>query len=525
MKVAYLGPAGTFTEDALRRSGAERRDRAAADADRPRRDPRGRAGRGRARARAVRELDRGLGAQHPRHPRLRRRGGDDRRRARLPRPGPPDRPRAGSSSAEIEAVLSHPQPLAQCARFLRETLPGVERRSVSSTAAAVRMVSESERPWAAIGALLGGRALRLRDPARGDRGRGRQRHPLRLDRPGRDRGRAATGAWKTSLVFSELGEDHPGALVDALQEFSSREVNLSRIESRPLRQGLGRYMFFCDLEGGEGEAAVAEAIAALRDQGRLGADPRLLSRRLSREFTSPSQGVRRIRERYGAGPGLNATYEPINVCTLETRRRAPAEGKGRAARAARGRDPLRAHDDGPPRRDPPGQLRPHPARGPPPQDHPPRRARPRRLDLPVLRLAQVRASPSTTSSPAAAAASRSGRTSSPPAPPATAARATASPARSRCTPQAPEGARADGLHPGCVARRSRPPGSSTYPQLPRTARCRGRVSPVRTSDELMSSVTLSIRPFGGHPFPPSGVLGGRAERDAARESPRYPWAR
>ena len=47
----------------------------------------------------------------------------------------------------IEAVLSHPQPLAQCARFLRESLPGVERRSVSSTAAVVRMVSESERPW------------------------------------------------------------------------------------------------------------------------------------------------------------------------------------------------------------------------------------------------------------------------------------------------------------------------------------------------------------------------------------------
>ena len=51
----------------------------------------------------------------------------------------------------IEAVLSHPQPLAQGARFLREQLPGIETRSVSSTAAAVRMVAESVRPWAAIG--------------------------------------------------------------------------------------------------------------------------------------------------------------------------------------------------------------------------------------------------------------------------------------------------------------------------------------------------------------------------------------
>jgi prephenate dehydratase len=165
--------------------------------------------------------------------------------------------------AQIEAVLSHPQPLAQCAKYLREVLPGVERRSVSSTAAAVRMVGESTRPWAALGARS---AAALYDctilrenvedepdnvtrfvwiaPAGTEPGEGDRR--------------------KTSLVFSELGEDHPGALVEALQEFSSRDINLSRIESRPLRQGLGRYMFFCDLEGGLEDAAVSEAIAQLR---------------------------------------------------------------------------------------------------------------------------------------------------------------------------------------------------------------------------------------------------------------------
>ena len=67
------------------------------------------------------------------------------------------------------------------------------------------------------------------------------------------------GPWKTSLVFSELGEDHPGALVEALQEFSSRAVNLTRIESRPLRSELGRYIFFRDLEGAATETSVAEA--------------------------------------------------------------------------------------------------------------------------------------------------------------------------------------------------------------------------------------------------------------------------
>jgi prephenate dehydratase len=174
--------------------------------------------------------------------------------------------RAGIRSEDVEAVLSHPQPLAQCARFLRERLPAVERRSVSSTAAAVRMVSESARPWAALGAraaaaLYGCELLREgvedsddnvtrfvwiapqgTEPASGE------------DEP----------TWKTSLVFSELGADHPGALVEALSEFSNRGINLTRIESRPLRQGLGRYMFFCDLEGKEGDRGVAEAIDELR---------------------------------------------------------------------------------------------------------------------------------------------------------------------------------------------------------------------------------------------------------------------
>ncbi len=167
--------------------------------------------------------------------------------------------------AEIEGVLSHAQPLAQCARFLRENLPGTPLESVSSTAEAVRLVSESEAAWAAIGSraaaeLYGCTILRegIEDEANNVT-RFVWIAPI---------GTKPTGgsAWKTSLVFSELGEDHPGALVEALQEFSSRSVNLSRIESRPLRQGLGRYMFFCDLEGGADNEAVSEAISALRQK-------------------------------------------------------------------------------------------------------------------------------------------------------------------------------------------------------------------------------------------------------------------
>jgi prephenate dehydratase len=163
----------------------------------------------------------------------------------------------------IEAVLSHQQPLAQCARFLREQLGGVELRSVSSTAAAVRMVAESVRPWAAIGSraaaeLYGCEILR----------EGIQDEADNVTRfvwiAPADSEPSGEGPWKTSLVFSELGEDHPGALVNALSEFSSRSINLTRIESRPLRSGLGRYMLFCDLEGAATDSAVAEAIAELR---------------------------------------------------------------------------------------------------------------------------------------------------------------------------------------------------------------------------------------------------------------------
>jgi prephenate dehydratase len=164
---------------------------------------------------------------------------------------------------DVAVVLSHPQPLAQCARFLRESLPRAERRSVGSTAEAVRMVSEAEQPWAAIGAraaanLYGCTAIREGiEDEESNVTRFVWIAPLGTAPVGGD-------SWKTSLVFSELGEDHPGALVEALQEFSSRSVNLSRIESRPLRQGLGRYMFFCDLEGAVEAPPVAEAIAALR---------------------------------------------------------------------------------------------------------------------------------------------------------------------------------------------------------------------------------------------------------------------
>lgn len=173
--------------------------------------------------------------------------------------------REGVSAEDVEAVLSHPQPLAQCARFLREELPEIELRSVSSTAAAVRMVSESARPWAALGARaaadLYGCELLLEGVEDSDENVTRF---VWIAPEGTEP--IGAGPWKTSLVFSEVGADHPGALVECLSEFSDRGINLTRIESRPLRQGLGRYMFFCDLEGSAGDEVVGAAIEGLRSK-------------------------------------------------------------------------------------------------------------------------------------------------------------------------------------------------------------------------------------------------------------------
>ena len=173
--------------------------------------------------------------------------------------------RPGTREEDVVVVISHPQPLAQCAKFIRERLPGAETRTASSTAEAVRLVCESKEPWAALGSrsaaeLYGCEVLR-EDVADEP---GNVTRFVWIAPAGTEPGAGA--GWKTSLVFSELGEDHPGALVDALREFSSREVNLTRIESRPLRQELGRYLFFVDLEGAASDEVVAAAIEGLRGQ-------------------------------------------------------------------------------------------------------------------------------------------------------------------------------------------------------------------------------------------------------------------
>jgi prephenate dehydratase len=171
---------------------------------------------------------------------------------------------------QIETVVSHPQATAQCARFLRARLPGARVLAGNSTADAVRMVAEREDRWAALGNRLAAERYRCQILRSGVEDLpGNETRFVWLARPGAALGPPAgeerpLGPWKTAIVFWGLGAEAPGWLVSCLSEFSQREVNLTRIESRPRKQGLGRYMFFADLEGREDQPSVSQALAALK---------------------------------------------------------------------------------------------------------------------------------------------------------------------------------------------------------------------------------------------------------------------
>lgn len=172
--------------------------------------------------------------------------------------------------AEIEAVVSHPQANAQCARFIRTRLAGARVIAGSSTAEAVRMVAAHEGPWAALGNHVAAErygcvVLRAGVEDVADN----ETRFVWLARAGAGAGdppvpRAPSGPWKTSIVFWGLGAEAPGWLVACLSEFAARGINLTRIESRPRKQGLGRYMFFIDLEGREDDRDVAAGLKAVR---------------------------------------------------------------------------------------------------------------------------------------------------------------------------------------------------------------------------------------------------------------------
>ncbi|MDJ0342073.1 prephenate dehydratase [Streptomyces sp. H10-C2] len=169
--------------------------------------------------------------------------------------------RPGTKLTDVKTVTGHPVAQPQVRKWLRAQLPNAVWESSASNADGARLVQEGRFDGAFAGEFAA--------PTYGLEPLVTEIHDARnaatrfvlVGRPARPA--APTGADKTSAVFW-LGDDHPGALLELLQEFAVRGVNLVRIESRPTGEGIGRYCFSVDCEGHITDRRVSEALMGLK---------------------------------------------------------------------------------------------------------------------------------------------------------------------------------------------------------------------------------------------------------------------
>ena len=174
----------------------------------------------------------------------------------------------GTSLDDVERVASIPVATAQCRRFLTEHLPRAELVATNSTADAARLLGEGDptmtgRPTAAIAprlaASLYGLELLAEDV---------EDHPdnqTRFISVARSGIPAPTGHDRTSIACFQSA-DHPGSLYAILGHFAARNINLSKLESRPTKQALGDYCFIIDLDGHIDDELVADALRNLKSK-------------------------------------------------------------------------------------------------------------------------------------------------------------------------------------------------------------------------------------------------------------------
>jgi prephenate dehydratase len=168
--------------------------------------------------------------------------------------------RPGTKLADVRTVVSHPNPLGQCRGWLASKLRDVELVAANSTAEAASQVAAAARAdLASIGTKFGAELAGLEVLASEI-----EDHPENETRfvvvgtgvP------AATGHDKTSIVCFQR-ENRPGSLLAILQEFAARAINLTKLESRPTKQGLGEYCFFIDFRGHIADEVVADCLRNL----------------------------------------------------------------------------------------------------------------------------------------------------------------------------------------------------------------------------------------------------------------------
>jgi prephenate dehydratase len=174
----------------------------------------------------------------------------------------------GTAISDVTDIVSHPQVLAQCAQFIQSYFPTGRTHQASSTASAVEVMKSGSIPEMVMDAgkiaVLGGTDLAeeygltvlkedVQDVAQ---------NTTRFIWVGRSP-QMRTGDDKTSIVFS-TPKNTPGSLVNVLIEFSDRDINLTKIVSRPTKTQLGDYLFFVDFEGHSSDPKVKELLAAIQ---------------------------------------------------------------------------------------------------------------------------------------------------------------------------------------------------------------------------------------------------------------------
>ena len=162
---------------------------------------------------------------------------------------------------DIRVVYSHPQAIAQCRGYLNRHLPNAEHIASLSTAGAVEDMNTSRYPAAAISSRRAAELFEahIAESNISDIPNNRTRF-VALGKSDAE----PTGDDKTSVCF-DFAEDSPGVLYRTLGELAMREINMLKIESRPDRKSMGKYVFLIDMDGHRSDAPVAEAIAAMRE--------------------------------------------------------------------------------------------------------------------------------------------------------------------------------------------------------------------------------------------------------------------
>lgn len=167
--------------------------------------------------------------------------------------------RPGMRAEEVQTVYSHPQALGQCRAFLERCFPKARLEASLSTAGAVQEIFAHDH----AAAIASARAAELNGAAILARGiQDRRSNVTRFvvlaaeDAP-------PTGNDRTTIAFTTQ-HDRPGTLVGILSELAAREINMTKIESRPSKDALGVYVFLVDFEGHRGDPPCAEALDRLR---------------------------------------------------------------------------------------------------------------------------------------------------------------------------------------------------------------------------------------------------------------------